>query len=720
MRILFKILSVFILLNSAVHSQTDFLTLAGRWPDGPSRAVAVESNYAYINNGSALEILDITNPDSFISVGKLDLDDYIYCIRVWDRYAYVGGVNGLYIVDISDKAKPKKANAVFLSIVLSMFIKDNFVYAACSDQGLKIVDVSNPSEPKIVSSALYHYFTSGVSIVDSLAYACSPDSGFYVLNVKNKTAPVILGHYDFNHNYDPIDILVNDSIAYITSGNINSYYRKGGFHALNIKNPSNIFEESRFDLVGDWSAIGAKITLNGNYAYVTSNTDVGDYVTVADVSNPHSVKEVLKKSVDYAYDMALKDKRLFVTAEHKGVVSFDVSNPASPVEGASFKTAGTTGNVVRKGDFLYVANSMGGLKVLDISKPSASTEVFSYKGIISFESCNTVGVKDTLLFAGFSGGGYGFSIFSLGSMPALKKISESLPEDIIKIIPAGNYAYAVRPYEFMIYNAADPFHPEKIFSYSTDPVRDLDIAVNGSTLYLLEEMKRVKIFDISNPSGAVLVSEIPVLNAQNFCLKGNYLYVSIYDDGIKIFNVSDPKGPKEVGKIADAGAYKISVLGGFAYVFFTGRGLRVYNLENPASPQLVRFYDEVTYISDMFIDKDYIIFSESANGLSIFKNDAATSVGEKSSYVKDFALLQNYPNPFNPTTQISFQLLEPSNVTLRVYDMLGKEVATLIDDYKNAGAHTVRFNASNLPSGMYIYQLRAGEHTSMRKMLILK
>ncbi|HEX2925719.1 MAG TPA: T9SS type A sorting domain-containing protein, partial [Ruminiclostridium sp.] len=497
-------------------------------------------------------------------------------------------------------------------------------------------------------------------------------------------------------------------------------FKYGRFHALNIKNLSNIFEESGITLSGDWRAMGEKIILNGSYAYVTSSTDVGNFVTIADVSNPHNIREVLKKRVDYAYDMTLNDKRLFVTAEHKGVVSFDVSNPASPVEGASFKTAGTTGNVVRKGDFLYVANSMGGLKVLDISKPSASTEVFSYKGIISFESCNTVGVKDTLLFAGFSGGGYGFSIFSLGSMPALKKISESLPEDIIKIIPAGNYAYAVRPYEFMIYNAADPFHPEKIFSYSTDPVRDLDIAVNGSTLYLLEEMKRVKIFDISNPSGAVLVSEIPVLNAQNFCLKGNYLYVSIYDDGIKIFNVSDPKGPKEVGKIADAGAYKISVLGGFAYVFFTGRGLRVYNLENPASPQLVRFYDEVTYISDMFIDKDYIIFSESANGLSIFKNDAATSVGEKSSYVKDFALLQNYPNPFNPTTQISFQLPEPSNVTLRVYDMLGKEVATLIDDYKNAGAHTVRFNASNLPSGMYIYQLRAGEHTSMRKMLILK
>ncbi|MGE5352176.1 MAG: T9SS type A sorting domain-containing protein [Acidobacteriota bacterium] len=719
MRILFKVLSFFILLNGTVLSQTDGLKLAGRWPDGPSRAVAVEGNYAYINNGSALEILDITNPGSFNSVGKLDLDDYIYCIRVTDRYAYVGGMSGLYIVDISDKAKPKKANAVSLSIVLSTFIKDNFVYAACGDLGLKIVDVSNPSEPKIVSSALYHYFTSGVSIVDSLAYACGPDSGLYVLNVKNKTAPVIVGHYDFNHNYDPIDILVNDSIAYITSGNINSYYRKGGFHALNIKNPSNIFEESRIDLVGDWSAIGAKITLNGNYAYVTSNTDVGDYVTVADISNPRSVKEVLKKSVDDAYALALKEKRLFVTTEHKGLISFDLSNPASLIEGASFKTAGSTGNVVRKGDFLYVANSMGGLKVLDISKPSAPTEVFSYKGINSYESCNTVGVQDTLLFAGFSGGGYGFSIFSLGSMQGLKKISESLPADVVKLIPAGNYAYAARPYEFMIYNAADPFHPGKIFS-STEPVKDLDIALNGSTLFLLDEMKKVKIFDVSNPSGAVLVNEIPVLNAQNFCLNGSYLYVSIYDDGIKIFDVSDPKNPKEAGKITDTGAYKIVVQGGFAYVFFTGRGLRVYNLENPASPQLVRFYEKNTYISDMFVDKDFIIFSETSNGLSIFANDVATSVVDNSSRVKYFSLMQNYPNPFNPSTTISYSITEGEVVRLKVFDMLGKEVATLQNEYKEAGTHSVQFNASQLPSGIYIYTIQAGGFRDSKKLMILK
>lgn len=81
---------------------------------------------------------------------------------------------------------------------------------------------------------------------------------------------------------------------------------------------------------------------------------------------------------------------------------------------------------------------------------------------------------------------------------------------------------------------------------------------------------------------------------------------------------------------------------------------------------------------------------------------------------------QNYPNPFNPTTVINYELPKAAKVTLRIYDILGKEVANLVNDYKNEGRYSVEFNASNLPSGIYIYQLRTGEYTSMRKMMLVK
>jgi hypothetical protein len=89
-----------------------------------------------------------------------------------------------------------------------------------------------------------------------------------------------------------------------------------------------------------------------------------------------------------------------------------------------------------------------------------------------------------------------------------------------------------------------------------------------------------------------------------------------------------------------------------------------------------------------------------------------------------FELLQNYPNPFNPSTRIQYQVSSSSHVTLKVYDVLGNEVATLVDEYKLAGSYEVEFDASsriwNLACGIYYYQMRANNYIETKKMLYLK
>ena len=86
----------------------------------------------------------------------------------------------------------------------------------------------------------------------------------------------------------------------------------------------------------------------------------------------------------------------------------------------------------------------------------------------------------------------------------------------------------------------------------------------------------------------------------------------------------------------------------------------------------------------------------------------------------DFVLLQNYPNPFNPTTQINYSIKEAGLVQLKIYDILGKEVATLVNENKEAGNYSVDFNAAELPSGVYIYQLTTPGFTQARKMILAK
>ncbi|MBI5808472.1 MAG: T9SS type A sorting domain-containing protein [Ignavibacteriales bacterium] len=85
-----------------------------------------------------------------------------------------------------------------------------------------------------------------------------------------------------------------------------------------------------------------------------------------------------------------------------------------------------------------------------------------------------------------------------------------------------------------------------------------------------------------------------------------------------------------------------------------------------------------------------------------------------------FVLEQNYPNPFNPETFINFHLPTTSNVQLKVYDILGNEIATLVNEIKQPGVYNVKFNAEKLPSGVYIYKLQAGKYLAIKKMMLIK
>jgi hypothetical protein len=85
-----------------------------------------------------------------------------------------------------------------------------------------------------------------------------------------------------------------------------------------------------------------------------------------------------------------------------------------------------------------------------------------------------------------------------------------------------------------------------------------------------------------------------------------------------------------------------------------------------------------------------------------------------------FGLNQNYPNPFNPSTIITYSIPKESQVKLKIYNILGQEVKTLVNDSKAPGKYTVNFNASSLSSGVYFYTLRAGNYFQVKKMMLLK
>ncbi|MCC6549973.1 MAG: T9SS type A sorting domain-containing protein [Ignavibacteriaceae bacterium] len=109
------------------------------------------------------------------------------------------------------------------------------------------------------------------------------------------------------------------------------------------------------------------------------------------------------------------------------------------------------------------------------------------------------------------------------------------------------------------------------------------------------------------------------------------------------------------------------------------------------------------------------------NGVRSFAvNSTVTGIMDNSTIPNDYSLKQNYPNPFNPSTMIQFQLPKSGHTELKVYDLVGREVATLINGTREAGYHQVSFDASGLSSGMYIYRLRSGDFSKTMKMSLVK
>jgi hypothetical protein len=104
------------------------------------------------------------------------------------------------------------------------------------------------------------------------------------------------------------------------------------------------------------------------------------------------------------------------------------------------------------------------------------------------------------------------------------------------------------------------------------------------------------------------------------------------------------------------------------------------------------------------------------NGSSVYSD----VIELKMEIPRDFVLEQNYPNPFNPNTNIRFQLPKDSHVTLKVYNMIGQLVTTLINQDMNAGYQTISFDASKISSGTYIYRMEAGNYSQVKKMTLLK
>jgi hypothetical protein len=153
-------------------------------------------------------------------------------------------------------------------------------------------------------------------------------------------------------------------------------------------------------------------------------------------------------------------------------------------------------------------------------------------------------------------------------------------------------------------------------------------------------------------------------------------------------------------------------------VFYTSNNGEIWNQINSGLPN--------AGVKIFAVQNNYLFAGTNGHSVWRFPLDSLVGINVSSTQIPEsFQLYQNYPNPFNPSTKISYDLPSDVNVKLIVYDDLGREIKTLVNEKQNSGEHEIVFDASNLPSGVYYYKLETGNASGSgfaqtRKMVLIK
>jgi len=338
-------------------------------------------------------------------------------------------------------------------------------------------------------------------------------------------------------------------------------------------------------------------------------------------------------------------------------------------------------------------------------------------------------VKDTIAYALCD---TSISIVNISDQHNPQKLSGyPLQEDHISKSDVNDSILVFNSWEGLsIINIHDPFLPfleYKSLLYPGEPT------LHNNLLYNLNPGGGVNVLDISNPSSPlfltsfadtlwylrdILVRNDTVIVSRNWCISMSDCFAAVHfykrmldNSHVYLYSFDLPHPNDDLELLNDL---LFINLGNLILDKNTGRilGRIIYNYQG----YFPIFFtsNELLYRCDANIAHQYEL-------VQIMEYTIITNIGSvNNSDVKEYFISQNYPNPFNPITKINYSLPNSELVQIKVFDVLGNEIKTLLNDYKQAGNYEVEFDASNIPSGVYFYRMISGSYLETKKMMLLR
>jgi len=304
------------------------------------------------------------------------------------------------------------------------------------------------------------------------------------------------------------------------------------------------------------------------------------------------------------------------------------------------------------------------------------------------------------------------------------------------VSPGGNNVGGVTAIDLTV----NPEAPVKRGSWSSEYIHDC--RVRNDTMYacnIYDPPGTISVINVANKDNLTLITNWvnnPNPFPHNCALLPGRTYILTTDETqtpngkLKVWNISDLNNVTlaatwQPPTALNAIVHNVEIYGNYALVAHYSAGVRLVDISNPLVPVEVAYYD--TYPANnnanfngcwgvYMFPSGKIIASDRQTGLYVFRTTVnVTGFNNNNSTVpENYSLSQNYPNPFNPMTNVKFQMPNEAFVKLIVFDVLGREAATLVNEQLNAGTYEVNWDASNYPSGVYFYKLvvrQAGSST---------
>ena len=676
-------------------------------------------DYVFATTRHGFKIFDVSDPALPLELVHVPTDGVAICAVATDDYVFVcDGVYGLRCYDITDIMNPVYLDRIELEGSLRSCCpleEESLLYVAMENYGLHLVDYSDPSNLQLVDVFYVGGMATHPVIYNEWLYLTLGNAGLRVYDISDPLNPeqtLIWNTYGGKTG----EVFVWPDGEYLTIAD-----EENGFYICDLEFPG--IPSWNATVPPDTEAIAISVSGGNSYG-------VGAYyhkkITTFDLDGDElDVQEVQP----FCTHVEVVDDFAYVCCGDSALLIYDCGTPANIQLETVIENTRSVTDVALRGNVAYLANGRSGLAVLDVSNPE-----------------NPIHVE---------------------TVPIDGRTNYILMEPDQEYLYLADYYYGLN-----VYSLADPWQPTLVTTLACDPDTGCtDMIWKDDYLYVTMYARGPCIFDVSDPADPVLTWSSPdttdYFSSMAISEDGNYLYACARSNGLLIYSVTGPGTIEYEYTIEEGLIYPIDIqiVGDYAYITDTDKGLYVYDISNYAyvfkvdSLEAAFEYWDVSYIGDNMLalgdltrgvvlvdiadpeniveidhhetpgyagraasDGSFLYFCDTYS-LMIFDLYAPGVHGpfESPGLLRDVAWLHPaYPNPFNPTTTLTFDIQQPGQLKIIVYDVAGREVTTLYNGYAKPGRYTGVFNGENLASGIYFARMQIHEHEQTQKLLYVK